>query len=76
MNTECSITEHMLEVFCVSYRFISYFVTESWHNAFDMSRFCFAMIRNLKKIRAFLFHSSGTQGLKLDNSKSKEASLI
>lgn len=48
MNTECSITEHKLEVFCVSWRFVSYFITESWHSAFNESRFCFTMVGNLK----------------------------
>lgn len=57
---EIAITEYMykLDVFCISWSFISYFITISWHSVFDKSRFCLIMVRNLEKKSIFLFHNT------------------
>lgn len=57
MNTECSIIEYKFEVFCVSWRFVSYFIIEFWNSVFNEFRFCFIMVGNLKLkiIRIYLF---------------------
>lgn len=45
---ECLIIEYKFEVFCVSWRFVLYFIIEFWYSVFNEFRFCFIMVGNLK----------------------------